>query len=74
MPEVAVADAAFQTGLGSSVGVVALLAVAPLLLHVVTATVSAVGGSRGRRGFLAGLAAAALLHLCYNVAVVSRLV
>ena len=74
LPEVAVADAAFQTGLGAGAGVVALLAVAPLLLHVVTATVSAVGGSRGRRGFLAGLAAAALLHLCYNVAVVSRLV
>ena len=74
LPEVAVADAAFQTGLGAGAGVVALLAVAPLLLHVVTATVSAVGGSHGRRGFLAGLAAAALLHLCYNVAVVSRLV
>ena len=75
LPDVAVADAAFQTGLGGgSPAVIAALAVAPLLLHVVTATVSAVGASRGRRGFLAGLCVAVLLHLLYDLAVVSRLV
>ena len=75
LPDVAVADAAFQTGLGSnSPAAVAVLAVAPLLLHVATATVSAVGASRDRTAFVASLALATLLHLAYNLAVVSRLV
>jgi ABC-type Na+ efflux pump permease subunit len=75
LPDVAVADAAFQTGLGSgSPAAVAVLAVAPLLLHVATATVSAVGASRDRTAFAASLALATLLHLAYNLAVVSRLV
>jgi ABC-type Na+ efflux pump permease subunit len=75
LPDVAVADAAFQTGLGSdSPAAVAVLAVAPLLLHVATATVSALGASRDRTAFVASLALATLLHLAYNLAVVSRLV
>jgi ABC-type Na+ efflux pump permease subunit len=75
LPEVAVADAAFRTGLGAdSTVVLAVLAVAPLLLHVVTATVSAVGASRDRTAFALSLAAAIGLHLAYNLVVVSRLV
>jgi len=75
LPDVAVADAAFQTGLGTgSLAAVAVLAVAPLLLHVATATVSALGASRDRTAFAASLALATLLHLAYNLAVVSRLV
>jgi ABC-type Na+ efflux pump permease subunit len=75
LPDVAVADAAFQTGLGSdSPAALAVLAVAPLLLHVATATVSALGASRDRTAFAASLALATLLHLAYNLAVVSRLV
>jgi len=75
LPDIAVADAAFQTGLGSnSPAAVAVLAVAPLLLHVATATVSALGASRDRTAFVAGLALATLLHLAYNLAVVTRLV
>ena len=75
LPELTVADAAFQTGLGTGdPGVVLLLALAPLALHVFTATLSAVGASRGRTTFIAGLVAAMLVHLAYNVAVVSHLV
>jgi ABC-type Na+ efflux pump permease subunit len=75
LPEVAVADAAFRTGLGADSPVVlAVLALAPLLLHVVTATVSAVGASRDRTAFALSLAAAIGLHLAYNLVVVSRLV
>ena len=75
LPGVAVADAAFQTGLASgSPAVIALLAVAPLALHLVTATVSAVGASRGRTAFGAGLSVAVLLHVAYNVTVVNALV
>jgi ABC-type Na+ efflux pump permease subunit len=75
LPAVAVADAAFQTGLGTdSPVVVAVLAVAPLAVHVVTATVSAVGASRDRTAFALSVGVAILLHLAYNLAVVSRLV
>jgi ABC-type Na+ efflux pump permease subunit len=75
LPGSALADAAFQTGLGSAdPAVVALLALAPLGLHVLTSILTAIGASRGRSTFLAGLVAAVLVHLVYNVAVVSRLV
>jgi ABC-type Na+ efflux pump permease subunit len=75
LPRLSVADAAFQTGLGTGdPAVVLLLALAPLALHVGTAVCSAVGASRGRSTFLAGFVAAVLVHLAYNLAVVSRLV
>ena len=75
LPGVAVADAAFQTGLASgSPAVIALLAVAPLALHLVTASISAVGASRGRTAFGAGLSVAILLHVAYNMTVVNALV
>jgi len=75
LPGLAVADAAFQTGLGAGApATAALLVLAPLALHVATATVTAVGASRGRRLFGIGLGAAILVHLAYNVAVVSAVV
>ena len=75
LPGLAVADAAFQTGLGAGdPALVALLALAPLGLHVVTATLTALGASRGRRLFALGLCAAVLVHLAYNVTVVNALV
>ena len=75
LPGLAVADAAFQTGLGTGdPATIAALALAPLALHVFTATLTAVGASRGRRLFAVGLCAAILVHLAYNAAVVSALV
>ncbi|MFW5949783.1 MAG: PrsW family intramembrane metalloprotease [archaeon] len=72
-----VEEAAFVTG-GTSAAVSAALAVAlliaPLLLHAVTATVSAIGASRSRRDYLLGLAVAIVLHLGYNLTVVSVVV
>jgi ABC-type Na+ efflux pump permease subunit len=49
------------------------LLLAPLALHVVTASLSAVGATRGLRGYLAGLVVAVVVHAGYNLAVVSRL-
>ena len=46
---------------------------AALALHVVTASMSAVGATRGLRGYLAGLAVAIVVHAGYNLAVVSTL-
>jgi len=75
LPGLAVADAAFQTGLGAGdPALVAVLALAPLVLHVVTATLTALGASRSRRLFVVGLCTAVLVHLAYNVAVVNALV
>lgn len=75
LPGIPVADAAFQTGLGAtSPAAIALLALAPLGLHVFTATLTALGASRGRKMFIAGLGSAILVHLAYNIAVVSQVV
>nr|WP_231753928.1 ABC transporter permease [Natronomonas sp. CBA1123] len=75
LPGTEVADAAFQTGLGTqNPAIIALLAVAPLALHVLTSILSAFGASRDRTGFVVGLFAAIAVHLVYNLAVVSRLV
>jgi len=42
---------------------------APLVLHVATATISAVGAARGRRAYLAALVVAMVVHLLYNMTV-----
>jgi hypothetical protein len=49
------------------------LLLAPLLLHVVTASFSAVGATRGLRGYLVGGLVAVIAHAAYNLAVVSQL-
>ena len=69
-----VGQAAFGVGGGAgalSFGFLpaAVLLLAPLALHAVTATISAIGASRGRRGWVAGLAIAAGVHLAYNLSV-----
>ena len=43
----------------------------PLGLHVVTATVSALGARRSRRAYLLALVAAVLVHLAYNALVIA---
>ena len=52
---------------------VGALLVAPLVLHAVTATLSAVGATRGLRSYLVGLVAAVVVHAAYNLVVVSAL-
>ncbi|MFW5957144.1 MAG: ABC transporter permease [Natronomonas sp.] len=75
LSDLVIADAAFQTGFGTgSLPVIVALALAPFVLHVVTATVSSIGASRDRTSFLVGLGAAIAIHVGYNLAVVSYLV
>ncbi|MFB6127408.1 MAG: PrsW family intramembrane metalloprotease [Halolamina sp.] len=73
LPELALGRAVAAdagTGLGvSGVAAVGLL-LAPLALHAGTAATTAVGATRGRRGYFAGLAAAVAIHVGYNLAVV----
>ncbi|WP_284013733.1 ABC transporter permease subunit [Halobaculum litoreum] len=69
-------EAAFATsGVGADIGVLgglALLAL-PLVLHVVTAAVAAVGATRGIRSWLLTLAVAMAIHFAYDLTVVSAL-
>jgi ABC-type Na+ efflux pump permease subunit len=76
LPELALGRAALgPSGVGLDVGVLAALGLllAPLALHVVTAAVSAVGASRGKRWYAASFLLAAAVHAAYNLAVVSSL-
>ena len=50
-----------------------LFLLAPLALHTVTAAISAVGASRGRWAYVAGVGLAVLVHLAYNFTVVTSL-
>ncbi|WP_435065022.1 PrsW family intramembrane metalloprotease [Halobaculum sp. EA56] len=69
--EAAFGTAGVGAGFGPGVGL-ALLAL-PLLLHVVTAAVGAVGATRGRRAWAATLLVAMAIHFAYDLAVVSAL-
>jgi hypothetical protein len=77
LPEVTLGRLAFTTGsAGVSelglVGAVGLL-FAPLALHAVTASISAVGASRGRIPYLAAVTVAVAVHAAYNLTVVTTL-
>ncbi|MEF8757086.1 MAG: PrsW family intramembrane metalloprotease [Halobacteriales archaeon] len=71
-----VGQAAFGVGGGAGAGafrpvVAGALLLAPLLLHALTAMLSAVGASRGRAGWGAGLAVAVVVHVIYNLTVLA---
>ncbi|MGM0397927.1 MAG: PrsW family intramembrane metalloprotease [Halobacteriota archaeon] len=71
LPQLDVGQVAFGPAIGGfSPG---LLLLAPLVLHVTTATISALGAARSRLAYLLGLTVAILVHLGYNLAVVSAL-
>lgn len=76
--ELTLGQAAFSaTGSGiGALGPVAALALflAPLALHTITASISALGASRSQNGYVAALGLATLLHAGYNLTVVSALV
>jgi len=63
-------QATLGTGLPLPVVLVGLL-FAPLVLHVVTAAISSLGASRGKRPYAVALAVAVAVHLAYNLTVVS---
>jgi ABC-type Na+ efflux pump permease subunit len=76
LPELAVGEAGLQGGIipGPPVLTVLLFLFAPLLLHVVTAAISALGASRGKRQYTLALGVAMLVHLVYNLTVVMSVV
>jgi RsiW-degrading membrane proteinase PrsW (M82 family) len=54
--------------------VLALALLTPLALHVVTASISSLGAQRGRRAYLLALTVAIVVHVAYNLTVVSIVV
>jgi ABC-type Na+ efflux pump permease subunit len=75
LPELPAGRAALESqatlGLGLPLPVVVLgLLFAPLVLHVVTATISSLGASRGKRAYAVAVGLAVVVHLAYNLSVV----
>ena len=69
LPELRVGEAALQ-GVAPSGPVLAAALVAPLVLHVSAAAISAAGVGRGRRWYVTAVGVAMLVHLVYNLTVV----
>jgi ABC-type Na+ efflux pump permease subunit len=75
LPEqVPAGSATFQTGATAGPLVAGALLLAPLALHVVTTSLSALGATHSRDGYALGLTAAILVHIVYNLSVVVFLV
>lgn len=71
LPDLQIGQAAFAPEV---LGVTpAVLLVAPLVLHTVTAAISAVGATRSRGTYIGAVLVATTLHVGYNLAVVSTL-
>jgi len=66
-------QAVVQAGVPLPILLVALL-LAPLALHVVTASISTLGARRGGRSYAIALVVAVAVHVAYNLTVVSSLV
>ncbi|QDX39559.1 ABC transporter permease subunit [Salarchaeum sp. JOR-1] len=71
LPDLELGQAAFGPTLGASPLVLAVSLFAPLALHTVTASLSALGARGTRAKYLAGFGLAVLVHLAYNLTVVS---
>ncbi len=69
LPELRAGEAALQGAVPTG-PVLAVALLAPLVLHVTTAAISAVGARRGRRYYAAAVALAMAVHFAYNATVV----
>ncbi|ARS88805.1 PrsW family intramembrane metalloprotease [Natrarchaeobaculum aegyptiacum] len=70
LPDLSVGVAAFGPALSSDPLVLVAILLAPLVLHVVTAAIAAVGATRGRSTYVAAVGLATLVHAGYNVGVI----
>lgn len=64
-------QAVFQLPVGVSTPVAVALFFLPLLLHVVTAAISALGARKSTRAYLLALGTAIVVHVAYNLGVLS---
>ncbi|MCU4971560.1 PrsW family intramembrane metalloprotease [Halobacteria archaeon AArc-m2/3/4] len=70
LPDLEIGLAAFGPALSTEPLVLAVLFFVPLVLHVVTAVISAIGASRGRTGYAIAFTVAVLVHTGYNLGVI----
>ncbi|WP_276247216.1 PrsW family intramembrane metalloprotease [Haladaptatus sp. YSMS36] len=73
LPELRLGNVAFAGGVETSGLVLLGFLLAPLVLHVVTATISAIGAARGARSYAVALGVAIFVHTVYNLTVVMQL-
>ncbi|WP_440765361.1 PrsW family intramembrane metalloprotease [Natronorubrum sp. DTA7] len=71
LPELTVGVAAFGPALSSDPLVLVAVFLAPLVLHVVTAVISAFGASRGENAYAVAFVIATLVHAAYNLGVIA---
>ncbi|WP_226041402.1 PrsW family intramembrane metalloprotease [Natrinema sp. DC36] len=71
LPDLPVGTAAFGPAVSDEPLVLAVVFLAPLALHVVTAVIPALGASRSRLGYVGGLLAAIVVHAAYNLGVIT---
>jgi ABC-type Na+ efflux pump permease subunit len=72
LPDLQLGEAALQpAGIGITPSTTLLLLAGPLVLHTVTAGVSALGARKQPRWYLLALVAATVIHAAYNLGVVS---
>ncbi|MDZ7730769.1 MAG: ABC transporter permease subunit [Natrialbaceae archaeon] len=69
LPELEVARAAFGPALEADPLVLLALFLAPLALHIGTATIAALGARRGPKPYVIGVVLATLVHMLYNLGV-----
>ncbi|WP_339103931.1 PrsW family intramembrane metalloprotease [Haloterrigena salinisoli] len=71
LPELTVGAAAFGPDPSGGPLVLAAVFLAPLVLHVATAMISAIGASRGPNAYSVGFLLATLVHAGYNLGVIA---
>ncbi|MFP8952434.1 PrsW family intramembrane metalloprotease [Natrialbaceae archaeon A-arb3/5] len=71
LPELGVSVAAFGPAFSSDPLVVVAIFLAPLVLHVVTAVIGALGASRSRSAYALAFVLATLVHAVYNLGVIA---
>ena len=71
IPDLAVGQAAFGPEISSDPLVLVAIFFAPMVLHVVTAVISALGASRGRHLYALAVVLATAVHAVYNLGVIA---
>ncbi len=69
IPDLELGEAVFGPALALEPTLLFAALVAPLLLHVLTASISSIGASRGRTMYAVGFVIATLVHAVYNMGV-----
>jgi len=70
LQDLPIGEAGLQGGVPVGGPLILIFLLAPLVLHIVTAAISAVGASRNKRAYVLAIGVAMIVHFIYNYAVV----